>query len=36
MVSKTYVWQLQQNYVAKITLELRQEVTFDLGWDTMQ
>ena len=31
MVSKTYVWQLQQNYVVKITLELRQEVTFDLG-----
>ena len=27
---RNYVWKLRQNYITKITLELRQEVTLDL------
>ena len=36
MESKSYViiWKLPQNYVTKITLELRQEVTLDLLQET--
>ena len=29
-----YVWKLRQNYVTKITLALRQEVTLDLPQET--
>ena len=33
-VRSNYVWQLHQNNVTKITVELRQEVTIDLRYQT--
>ena len=35
MLRNNYVWKVRQNYVTKITLELRrQEVTLDLHQET--